>query len=244
MIPKIIHYCWFGGKPLPDLAEKCLASWRRFQPGFDIKRWDETNFDVNAIAYTREAYAKKKYAFVSDYARFVILYREGGIYFDTDVELLRPLDKIIAAGPFMGDERPGSCAVGLGIGAEANMAFLKEMIDFYKTLSFDNVDHQLSTNNVVFYVSSALKKYGYKDCNCKQTVAGFIIYPSEYFCPIDYKTKRKNLTINTFSIHHYAESWVTPRMRVYELCKRVIGIRLTQKIASLLKILSKIAGKL
>lgn len=103
-IPKVIHYCWFGGNPLPSLAEKCIASWRKYLPDYEIKRWDESNFDVNIIPYTKQAYEAKKYAFVSDYARFWILYNYGGLYFDTDVEVIRSMDDIIAAGPFMGCE--------------------------------------------------------------------------------------------------------------------------------------------
>ena len=91
MIPKVIHYCWFGGKPLPPLAEKCIASWRKYLPDYEIRRWDETNFDVEAHPYTRDAYAAGLYAFVSDYARFKILFEHGGVYFDTDVEVIRPL---------------------------------------------------------------------------------------------------------------------------------------------------------
>ncbi len=118
MIPKIIHYCWFGGNPLPPLAEKCIASWQKFLPDYEIKRWDESNFDVNIIPYTQQAYESKKYAFVSDYARFWILYKFGGLYFDTDVEIIRPMDDIIAAGPFMGCENPaqdGATPNSLGI---------------------------------------------------------------------------------------------------------------------------------
>ena len=101
MIPKVIHYCWFGRNPLPPLAIKCIESWKKFLPDYEIKGWNEDNFDVNIIPYTQEAYQAKKYAFVSDYARFWILYKYGGIYFDTDVEVIRPLDDIIARGPFM-----------------------------------------------------------------------------------------------------------------------------------------------
>ena len=101
-IPNTIHYCWFGGNPLPPLAEKCIASWKKYLPNYDIKRWDESNFDVNSIPYTKQAFAAGKYAFVSDYARFWILYNYGGIYFDTDVELINNMDGIIASGPFMG----------------------------------------------------------------------------------------------------------------------------------------------
>lgn len=104
MIPKIIHYCWFGRGPLPELAQKCIASWKKYLPDYEIKEWNEDNFDVNIIPYTAEAYKAKKYAFVSDYARFWILYQYGGIYFDTDVEVIRPMDDIIERGNFMGFE--------------------------------------------------------------------------------------------------------------------------------------------
>lgn len=104
MIPKIIHYCWFGRGPLPELAQKCIASWKKYLPDYEIKEWNEDNFDVNIIPYTAEAYQAKKYAFVSDYARFWILYQYGGIYFDTDVEVIRPMDDIISKGNFMGFE--------------------------------------------------------------------------------------------------------------------------------------------
>lgn len=125
MIPKIIHYCWFGRGPLPELAQKCIASWKKYLPDYEIKEWNEDNFDVNIIPYTAEAYAEKKYAFVSDYARFWVLYKYGGIYFDTDVEVIRPLDDIIAKGNFMGCEtdagkaggkpRPGACEKDAGL---------------------------------------------------------------------------------------------------------------------------------
>lgn len=104
MIPKIIHYCWFGGNPLPELAVKCIESWKKYCPDYEIKRWDESNFDLNCCDYVKEAYQAKKWAFVSDYARFKVLYDDGGLYFDTDVELIKPIDDILARGPFMGVE--------------------------------------------------------------------------------------------------------------------------------------------
>ena len=141
MIPKIIHYCWFGRNPLPVLAQKCIASWKKYLPDYEIKEWNEDNFDVNIIPYTAEAYAQKKYAFVSDYARFWILYRYGGIYFDTDVEVIRPIDDIIARGNFMGfetDPNPkkgnaseGSVAPGLGLGVTPGLGLMKKMLDYY-----------------------------------------------------------------------------------------------------------------
>ena len=118
MIPKVIHYCWFGGNPLPASAKKCIASWRKYLPDYEIKEWNESNFDVNIIPYTAEAYKAKKYAFVSDYARFWIFYKYGGLYFDTDVEVIKNMDDIIAKGPFMGCEneaKAGATPVQLGV---------------------------------------------------------------------------------------------------------------------------------
>jgi len=118
MIPKVIHYCWFGGNPLPKSAQKCIASWKKYLPDYEIKEWNESNFDVNIIPYTAEAYKAKKYAFVSDYARFWILYKYGGLYFDTDVEVIKNMDDIIAKGPFMGCEneaKPGATPAQLGV---------------------------------------------------------------------------------------------------------------------------------
>lgn len=104
MIPKIIHYCWFGGNPLPEMAVKCIESWKKYCPDYEIKRWDESNFDLNCCNYVKEACQAKKWAFVSDYVRFKVLYDEGGLYFDTDVELIKPIDDILERGPFMGVE--------------------------------------------------------------------------------------------------------------------------------------------
>ncbi|MDE6783607.1 MAG: glycosyl transferase, partial [Paramuribaculum sp.] len=138
-IPKVIHYCWFGGKPLPKLARKCIRSWKKYLPDYEIQEWNESNFDVNIIPYTAQAYEAKKYAFVSDYARFWILYKYGGLYFDTDVEVIRNMDRIIEAGSFMGCEttceeaqaRGGglSVAPGLGLGAPAGSELYKEILD-------------------------------------------------------------------------------------------------------------------
>ena len=105
MIPKIIHYCWFGGNPLPKDAQECLSSWKKYLPDYEIKVWNESNFDVNCCPYVKGAYEQRKFAFVSDYARFWVLYKEGGLYFDTDVEVIRNVDHIIAAGNFMGIEK-------------------------------------------------------------------------------------------------------------------------------------------
>ncbi len=214
MIPKIIHYCWFGKKPLPPLAEKCIASWKKFLPDYEIKEWNEDNFDVNAIPYTQEAYEAKKYAFVSDYARFKILYEHGGLYFDTDVEVIRPMDDIIARGPFMGCEQDANgtekptVAPGLGIGANLYLGLYKELIVLYENLHFLRTDGTLNFKTVVEYTTELLTKYGLKNTNEIQKVSGVWIYPQSYFCPISVDDGKLRIRPETRTIHHYAQSWI------------------------------------
>lgn len=218
MIPKIIHYCWFGGKPLPEDAEKCIRSWEKFFPDYEIKRWDESNFNVNIIPYTSQAYAGKKYAFVSDYARFWILYNYGGIYFDTDVEVIRSFDSIIQTGPFMGEENafnPELTAIslgvnaGLGIGAYPKMDLYRQILNLYKNLKFKRRDGSYDKTTVVTYVTRILIENGLKNTPDIQEIQGIKIYPKEYFCPLDYRTGELTITPNTVSIHQYVASWHT-----------------------------------
>ena len=209
MIPKIIHYCWFGGNPLPELAQKCIASWKEYLPDFEIKEWNESNYDVHKIPYTSEAYNAGKYAFVSDYARFDILYQYGGIYFDTDVEVIRAFDKILQNGGFTGFEGDGKVAAGLGIGCNAGLGILYQILDFYTTLHFVNSDGSYNLQTVVEYVTAILKKHGLKMENAIQQIEGLVVYPTEYFCPLSPRTGKLTITKNTYSIHHYNGSWVS-----------------------------------
>ena len=229
MIPKIIHYCWFGGKPLPKSAEKCIASWKKYLPDYDIKRWDESNFDVNAIPYTREAYAACKYAFVSDYARFWVLYHYGGVYFATDVEVIRPIDDIINRGGFLGVEsnRNGIYTVnpGLGFAATQGTAVIGEMINLYSTFHFINTDGALDLKNIVEITTEYLSARGLRNTDEIQQCCGFTIYPKDYFCPIDYDTRELKITENTRTIHHYAESWVPRSTRFKNALSRLFGKR-------------------
>lgn len=212
MIPKIIHYCWFGDNSLPASAQKCITSWKKFFPDYEIKEWNESNFDVNCCAYVKEAYKAKKWAFVSDYARFWILYREGGIYFDTDVEVIRTFDDIIESGPFMGCEISfdGSIGInpGLGLGVAPNLPLFKEILDYYKTLRFVKENGELNTSiTVVENTTTIFIKHNWKPINKIQSVADITIYPPEYFCPTDYVTGITKISQNTHSIHHYTASW-------------------------------------
>ena len=229
MIPKIIHYCWFGGKPLPKSAEKCIALWKKYLPDYEIKRWDESNFDVNAIPYTREAYAACKFAFVSDYARFWILYHYGGVYFDTDVEVIRPIDDIINRGGFLGVEsnRNGIYTVnpGLGFAATQGTAVIGEMVNLYSTFHFINTDGASDLKNIVEITTDYLSSKGLQNTDEIQECCGFTIYPKDYFCPIDYDTRELKITENTRTIHHYAESWVPRSTRFKNALSRLFGKR-------------------
>ena len=253
MIPKIIHYCWFGRNPLPESAKKCIDSWRKFLPDYEIKEWNEDNFDVNIIPYTQQAYEAKKYAFVSDYARFWILYHHGGVYFDTDVEVIRPMDDIIEKGAFMGREKgafiKGICDnlivtkvnhghglgvnPGLGLGVNPGLGLYKEFLDLYDTLRFKNEDGSLNTKTIVSYTTEILLNHGLNENNdAPQEVAGVWVYPPDVFCPMDHTQANKiKITERTVSIHLYDCSWInhnTLRYKIH-LVKNMLARRLGVK---------------
>lgn len=250
MIPKIIHYCWFGHNPLPELALKCIDSWRKFFPDYEIIEWNENNFDVNIIPYTQQAYEAKKFAFVSDYARFWILYNYGGLYFDTDVEIIKPIDDIIIRGPFMGieietrgkDSHNAICREigvnpGLGMGAIPGLGLYKEVIDYYQSLSFLTQDGKPNETTVVKHTTKVLTENGLISTSSIQVVSGIWIYPADYFNPLDSLTGKLKMTNNTRSIHWYMNSWST-RSKLYQylskLSHRIFGLtlhRIKKKLA-------------
>lgn len=206
-IPKNIHYCWFGRRPLSKFALKCINSWRKFLPEFQITEWNEENFDVNIIPYTAEAYKRGKFAFVSDFARFWILYNQGGLYFDTDVEFIKPMEDILFQGPFMGIERNNrnvSINPGLGMGAFPNMNFYREMISVFKNCNCNNRIQPL----MIRETTELFIKKGFEPEDKKQNIESIILYPNEYFNPKDDYTGKIHVTDNTRSIHHFAKSWV------------------------------------
>lgn len=244
MIPKIIHYCWFGGKPLPKSALKCIKSWKKFFPDYEIKEWNESNFDVNLMPFTREAYEMKKYAYVSDVARFWILYREGGLYFDTDVEVIRPMDDLIDKGAFMGIEDLGiegetypNVAPGLGLAVEAHNEFYKEMLEHYgQSHYYDPATKIPYPQTVVAHCTDMLIKYGMKPTNGYQKVAGISIYPVDFFCPLEDATGILTKTHNTRSIHWFSKTWLDKPMwyfRITRVLHRLFGIHTVSKFKNL-----------
>lgn len=219
MIPKKIHYCWFGHNPKPKMAEKCIKSWKKFCKDYEIIEWNEDNFDISACPlYVRQAYEAKKWAFVTDYARLKILYENGGIYFDTDVEIIKNIDELLEHDCFMGIERPqignpNNINTGLGLGCVSEFTLIKEIMDDYNDRSFINEDgsHNITTCTVLN--TEVLKKHGYINENKFQMVAGAAIYPSEYFSPMDMDNGKMYITRNTYTIHHYGLSWTTDEHR-------------------------------
>lgn len=241
MIPKIIHYCWFGRGPLPELAQKCIASWKKYLPDYEIKEWNEDNFDVNIIPYTAEAYKAKKYAFVSDYARFWILYKYGGIYFDTDVEVIRPIDDIVERGNFMGfetdpklqlkeDASEASVNPGLGMGVAPGLGLIKKMLDFYEGKHFKFIPDGIGQLTIVHIATEVLNQAGLKQQPGIQLVNDVWIYPTEYFCPINLKTGRIHIEANTRTIHHYAGTWQDKHFSFKEWIKKVLPESLLLKV--------------
>ena len=217
-IPKIIHYCWFGGNPKPDLAQKCISSWKKFLPDYEIKEWNESNYNVRKNLYISQAYDKRKFAFVSDYARFDILYQYGGAYFDTDVEIIKDLHPILEKGSFIAIEKGDRPLLnaGLGIASSAGSTIYREILDSYKSEIFVKEDGSLNLKTVCDRVSEIFQKYGFVEKDILQNVADTTIYPSDYFCPKDCITGEINISINTNTIHHYDGSWTTEAQKKYD----------------------------
>lgn len=193
LIPKIIHYCWFGGHPLPKNAKKCIRSWRKFFPDYEIKEWNESNFDINFCSYTREAAAAKKWAFVSDVARFVILYQYGGVYFDTDVEVIRPMDDLLEKGGFMGMERDfDSVNPGLGLAVAPGLGLIKEIIDRYESYHFLDEEGNQNSKTVVEYTTEYLMEQGLENKPGIQKLGGGICVPSGVFLSQGFGNRQSN----------------------------------------------------
>lgn len=269
MIPKIIHYCWFGGNPLPDDAKKCIASWKKFFPDYEIKEWNESNYELNSCSYVKEAYEAKKWAFVSDYARFDILYKYGGVYFDTDVEVIKPMDDLIEKGSFMGLEggsldaladvslsnldgtivdSDGQVNPGLGIAAAPGLRLYREILNQYRKRHFILTDGSQDLKTVVDFVTEILLKNKISVVDGIGYCEEIYLYPVDYFCPKDYKTGILNITQNTRSIHHYTASWITPTVqRILNIefkCKAIFGDKIGMFISKIITVHLRIKNKI
>jgi mannosyltransferase OCH1-like enzyme len=209
MIPKIIHYCWFGDNPLPELAQKCIASWKKHCPDYEIREWNEENFNLKSNPYIQEAYSAKKWAFITDYVRLWVIFNYGGIYMDTDVEVLKSLDKFLVHPAFSGFESNNTLPTGI-MGGEVGNAWYKTLLDYYTDRHFilpDGVSYDM-TNNVITITKITKERYKVQLNNSCQILDNEVIfYPSNYFCPKNFRTGLINITDNTYCIHHFAGSW-------------------------------------
>ena len=221
-IPKIIHYCWFGGNPLPELAQQCISSWKKYCPDFEIKEWNEDNFNLDFNDYVREAYAAKKWAFVSDVARLYALVTYGGVYMDTDVEVIRPLDELLNNSAFSGFESNTQIPTGLMACVKGNKIF-QEFLDDYKGCHFIREDGSYDMTTNVSRITNICLKYGLKQNNTLQCVNGFTLYPKDYLCPKDLETKEVHITINTYAIHHFDGSWHSEEEHYVARIKKKLG---------------------
>lgn len=219
MIPKKIHYCWFGRGEKPKLAKKCIASWKKYCPDYEIIEWNEDNFDINMNGYTKMCYEQKKYAFLSDYVRLLVVYENGGLYFDTDVELVRNPDFLLEEEAFFGFETEGEkpkkeiVNTGLAFGSVASGLALKRMLEEYNPL----LDGKSGTIGCPILNTEAMIKLGLKPGGQKQKLSCVTIYPKEYFNPYESTTGKLNKTKNTVSIHWYAGSWLSPKQRIISM---------------------------
>lgn len=229
MIPKIIHYFWFGGNPMPQLALDCIESWKKYCPDYEIKLWNEDNYDIKKNQYMYQSYKCGKYGFTVDYARLDIIYHYGGVYLDTDVELIKPLDEFLNDSAFMGFETNRTVAIGLGFGAEAGNNTIFQMRELYNDLRFINKDGSLNLIPSPSYQTRVLRDSGMKCDGTEQVVDQVHIYPKEVFNPCDLETRRITVTPRTASIHHYMASWATESQRlhtkIYAYGSRMLGKR-------------------
>lgn len=205
MIPKIIHYCWFGGQPLPKHLEDCIASWRKFCPDYTFMQWNEDNYNVRQNAYLSKCYEQQKWAFVSDYIRLDVVYRYGGIYLDTDVELIKSLDDLLDKTCFLGCEYANDVNTGICFGAKKGHWFIEENKNIYESCPYQELQ-----KTCVEITTDLLLSHGLKRGKGIRHIQDICIFPPEYFNPIHYWTGKLHLTEKTYSIHHSYGSWTKP----------------------------------
>lgn len=214
MIEKIIHYCWFGHNEIPEELQKCIDSWSKYMPDYKIIRWDESNYDIKKCKYVEQAYNAKKWAFVSDYVRLDVCYKNGGIYLDTDVEVLKSFDDLLSLGAFAGREEGSKknmylVNIGLVFGLKKGLEIGRLLRDEYHDINFINDDGTYNLTPCPIIQSTTLKNYGLSLENVKETIHGLTIFPTEYFCPKNQSTGELLITDSTYSIHHYYGSWLS-----------------------------------
>ncbi len=229
-IPKVIYYCWFGKGKMTHLSEKCMESWKKYCPDYKIVCVNEENFDINQNKYVKEAYDAGKWAFVSDFARLKVLYDNGGVYFDTDVELIKPIDKLIEEKGFMGFDDNGIISTGLGFACEKGNKLIEALLRDYDEIPFVLPDGTYDLTPCPERNTKTMQRLGMDISKQNQIFMGVQMLPEDYLCPMKYYTGKKIITKNTYSIHHFCASWISPTAKRTLLLKRIIGVKLYDKL--------------
>ena len=222
MIPKTIHYCWFGRGAKPKLVLKCIESWHKFLPDYTFVEWNEDNFDLSQNAFVRQAYAHRNFAFVSDYVRAKALYENGGVYFDTDVEVLGSFDAFLHHRFFVGFEEKnfvGTCVMG----AEKGCALLHDYMTHYESTPYANPDGSVYTDTNVVLLTRMFEQMGFARDNTFQEKDGVAVYPREWFSPYDYINSVSYITPDSCAIHHFAQLWLPRSVRMRSTLKRTLA---------------------
>lgn len=238
-IPKIVHYCWFGKKKKPGDVEKCIKSWKKYLPDYTVMEWNESNFDIDKLQYTKEAYAAGKYAFVSDVARIEALYQYGGFYMDTDVEVLKSFNPLLDARCILGMEEKEYVATSF-MAFEKEHFLVKQFLDLYENLSFLDENGQIVTGTNVEKLTNMLLEKGFvQEDHYQELEEGIKIYPKEYFSPYDYINCYYNITENSYCVHHFAVSWMSKKEQVKKGIKKqlvkILGQERMNKIREKIK---------
>ncbi len=239
MIPKKIHYCWFGGKPLSKEVLFCINSWKKYMPEFEIIEWNESNFNVNQYQFAKEALDSKKYAFVSDVCRLHVLYENGGIYLDTDVEVLKPFNELLNTVAFVGFETEEFICTAI-MASEKKGEWIADLLKYYNNKSFYNADGTFDTTPNPKIVSSIMSQKELKLTNNYQEIKNYVtVYPTYYFSPKNYFTGKTKITKDSFSIHHFNSTWMTGKQKTLNKIKvfliRIFGEKIIFSLIRLIK---------
>lgn len=235
MIPKIIHYIWFGGNPFPEKVAYCIETWKRYLPDCEFMLWNEESFDVNSVQFTKEAYENKKWAFVSDYVRVYALYHYGGVYLDTDIEVLRPFDELLNNRMILGTDESGYLTAFMA--SEKSHPFWKDILDYYEKSSFvlKNGKFKMEVNNTL--LQEELAKYGYKISNTYQELKeGIIVFPDDYFHVVSLEDGAIHKTKNSYTIHWHTLLWISPARKFVRFIRlKILAPILGRKLLSNLR---------